>query len=129
MKEILTPVVVAILSAVITAFFSIQIQFAKNKKEAVNQIKDLIIKCLKLLWVGYLVYSIIKFIISTEPITRPEIFSLIVYLLNIMMIIIEYVICKILYIIDSIREMNKDHLEITKQISACINCESRNKNE
>lgn len=123
MNEILPSIIVAIISAVITAIFTIQIKYSTSKTDAINHLKNLGIKCIKWLWIGYLLYSMGKFVISSDPLTRKEIFSFVLYTFCLMLMLFQYALEKIFYLFEKMIKSSEKHVAITESLSSCISCE------
>ena len=99
MKEIILPIVVSVISAIFTAYVTIHIHHSKNKEEALNSLKAFIIKGVAVVWSIWLVYGIIQFVISTEEITRSDVFKLVMYVFSLLIMFLNIVINKILNLI------------------------------
>lgn len=73
MGSLWASVLVAIVSAAIGAVITIQVKYASSEKEAYVRLKRLGGKVLLWGWVCYLIYSLISYVQSPEPVTRAAV--------------------------------------------------------
>jgi len=124
LKDLIIPFIIAISGVLLTAYITIQIQYASTKDEAINSIKNIVSKILYYLWIVFVIYTLGKELSSNEPITRTSIIIMIIYSQSlILVILIKTAIFPILDILTRINigaskqnEIIKNHLNVTQGI-------------
>lgn len=122
---------IALISAGLTWFIAIKVQFAKDEKTAMVNAKSFIFKLVAIFLNGFIAYSLITEFISSEPLTKKSLFFILLYSFALFYALISTYITKLadlqrrqieaagkyLESQEKLLENHQKHLEITKELA------------
>lgn len=129
LKDVIVPIVVALASALLAAFFTIKLKFASSEKEAMESIWGFGKNLVFLILVGWLFYDLVRRGISAEPVTRAEILLMIIDAFTLILIMFFFVARKFIQIIQSSFELHGRHLDATHKTISIINANQQSVND
>lgn len=113
LKEFVVPIVVAALTAFVTALITITAKFAPSEAEAISGFKSLGARIFYYCWAAWLLYTLAKEVISPEPITRVAVFSIAIYTTCLGIFFIFFLLKDIAKVLKRIIELHSKHQGIT----------------
>ncbi|UCM99407.1 hypothetical protein LCX93_07630 [Sulfurimonas sp. SWIR-19] len=121
-KDLIIPIIIAIITILLTAYISIQIKHSSTKDEAIKVIKSTINSILFYLWTIFLLYHFFNEVISDEPLTRKSVFVMIMDSLSLLLVfLIKFAILPILEIQRKHIDSFGKHLQITEDMVSSTN--------
>jgi len=111
--ESVEPIVIAVLTAFITALITITAKFAPSETGAIFGFKSLGARIFYYCWAVWLLYTLTKEVISPSPITRVAVFLIAIYTLCLGLYFIFFLLKDIAKILKRIIELNSQHQGVT----------------
>lgn len=108
-KELIFPLAVALISALVTAIFTLKLKFASSEKEAIDQILELLKKAVFYVLLVWLAYDLIRRGSSTESISRQEILLMILDSFSILLVLFLFFTRNLLNLIGKSFDLHVKH--------------------
>ncbi len=112
-KELAIPIIVAVVSAIVTALATIKIKYASSETDAISGLKRLGETLIFYCWIAWLIYSLGKQAISSDPVTRGAVFSIAIYTASLAVLLVMHFVRRIVGILE---KMTAAHLDITHRV-------------
>ena len=114
-QELFLPLIIALVSVVITAIVTIQIKYAATKEEEYNGLKSAASKTLYYLWVAFLIYTLYLQAVSSETLTRMDVFRIAIITSSLFLLIILSFMTRIMSVISKQHEIQSEHFKLFKE--------------
>lgn len=112
-NEFVVPIVVAVLTAFVTALITVTAKFAPTESEAKSGITVLGQRIFYFCWSVWLLYKLTSEVISHEPVTRVAVFSIAIYTVCIAIFFIFFLLKDITKVLKRIIDLHSKHQGIT----------------
>jgi hypothetical protein len=116
MNEFMSPLLIGIFTAILTALITIQIKYAATKEEALDGLKKLGLNILNIGWVFYLIYRLYQEVSAEEPLGRSDVFEIVLYAICLTVIFMMHIMKRFLSLIDRLVGMHEKHIDATGRI-------------
>jgi len=115
LQELLLPLIIALVSVIVTAIITIQIKYAATKEEAYNGLKSAGSKTLYYLWVAFLIATLYVQVASSEELTRTDVFRIAIITSSLFLLIILNFMTRIMSVISKQHEIQSEHFKLFKE--------------
>ena len=118
MNEFVYPLLIAAFTAVLTALLTIHIKYAATKEEAVNGLKKLGSRVLNGFWLLYLAYRLYLEVSAEDPLTRADVFEMVLYAICLSIMFIMYMLDRILRVVEQLVGLHKEQIGLHERQSS-----------
>lgn len=126
-KDFLIPMIVALVTAGVTAIITIQIKYSSTKEEAYSNLKKLAGSTLYYGWVAYLFFALYLLVVSSEPLTRADVLRISVTTVCLALLLIVHFQKRILSIIKRQADLNQKKFELFEKHMQVFHLENNTK--
>jgi hypothetical protein len=127
MSNFIITVIVAVVSALLASFLSLQIKFCESKEDAYRGIKSFLSRLVQVVSNLFIIGVIVWFLISKDPISRVDIFLLMLCFCSITISIIGFILNQLLVILketnfmqQQLSEAAMQHLGVTEDLNGIV---------
>lgn len=113
---ILASLVVSFFVIPLTAYVNIKVKFAPDEYTAIRHLIKVFLMIIILIVSAFLIYTLYQQITSDEPITRKDVFAIIISTLGLFNFFLSYLIHVIFKLIKGILSVQSDHIVTTQEL-------------